>query len=634
MKNRTTKSLWLTEDGMFGPSVLKWVDSHPGTVLLESNLADNEGFLFANPVRIVKADSLAQVAPALAEVESAVNEGAHAAGFLSYEAGYAFESSLPAIRLPETPLLWFGLYERPIALDRRRRKIQGGIARLIPRSGLRNGTLRSPEYTTPAAGLSAELHASAVEKIQAYIAAGDTYQVNFTFPISVSLSDASSPASWYHALRRAQRVPYSAFINTGQFAILSVSPELFFQKKGARLILKPMKGTAPRGRTTEEDELQRKGLEESEKNRAENLMIVDLLRNDAGRIAVPGSVRVRKFFEIERYETVFQATSTITATLRRGVGIADLIRSLFPSGSVTGAPKIRTMQLIHELETAPRGAYTGAIGYFSPNGEAAFSVAIRTAVLNRQTRQAVVGVGSGIVHDSDVSGEYDECLLKARYLTEPFEEFDLIETLRWQPGRGFALLPLHLKRLSSSAAYFGFRYASDHIRVKLGEVSRTREARKPLRVRVLLSRVGSIRMEAAALGPDAAGVSAAMAQIQTDSRNRFLFHKTTRRDLYERELNSPAAKGHFDMIFLNERGEVTEGARSNIILRVGDRYFTPPVHSGLLPGTYRAHLLQKKGFPLAEKILYPDDVASADEILLCNAVRGLVPVRIPGLSPI
>jgi len=622
---------------MFGLPVLKWVDRHPGTVLLESGLAgsgNKAGFLFANPVKIIRADALEDVMPALHEVESVVNKGAYVAGFLAYEAGYAFERALPSVRHPEVPLVWFGVYETPVVLDHQRRKLSGGTARVKLSPGSQNGLRSKLDRRIPVPGFSGEQHAAAVERIQQYITAGDTYQVNLTFPLSFALSDNDAPSAWYEALRRSQRVPYSAFINTQEFAVLSVSPELFFRKEGSRLTLKPMKGTAPRGRNLAEDVERRTWLQESEKDRAENLMIVDLLRNDAGHLAVPGSVKVRSFFDIERYETVFQATTTIQASLRKGVRIPELVRALFPSGSVTGAPKIRTMQLIHELEPVPRGVYTGAIGFFSPNGKAVFSVAIRTATLNKRTGQAVVGVGSGVVHDSDVHGEYEECLLKAKFLTETSEEFRLIETILLRPDRGWFLLPLHLKRLRESAQYFGFRYPRDTITMKLKEASsRKISAGSPLRVRILLSRDGSIEFQKTTLEPAGDEAVAGMAKSRTDSRDRFLYHKTTRRDLYEREFDSPAARGRFDLIFQNEKGEVTEGTRSNIVIRVGDKHFTPPVDSGLLPGTFRSHLFRSKKIPIMEKTLYPDDLASADEIFLCNAVRGMVKVRIPELSP-
>ncbi len=617
---------------MLGTAILDVVNNHPGSVLLESNAPskDRRGYLFTDPQQIVVGSGYADVLPALERVEQGVSDGFFAAGFISYEAGLAFEDHLPKGRLPNVPLVWFGLYKRPARFDQSRKTVAWNGMRPPRRRTAGRAALPPPGMFQP--HISQELHVEAVERIQRYISEGDTYQVNFTFPLT--LNYPGSPADWYDTLRRSQRVAYSAFINTGSLWILSVSPELFFRKDGSRLILKPMKGTAPRGRTEEEDQHQKEWLDRSEKNRAENLMIVDLLRNDAGRIARPGSVIVRKYFEIERYETIFQATSTIDARLRRDVGIPELLRALFPSGSVTGAPKIRTMQIIRELETAPRGVYTGSIGFISPKETAVFSVAIRTAVIDKGNGQAVIGVGSGVVHDSELFGEYEECLLKGRFLSEPPGEFQLIETMLWRPKQGWSLLPLHLRRLRSSARYFGFEYNVASVRRQLSRFAgRLMKNRKPMRVRLLLDRVGALSLEGSVLDDLPNGPLAGMARGRTDSRDRFLFHKTTRRELYENEFVVAQSRGYFDAIVQNEKDEITEGTRTNIVIRSGDRYYTPPLNSGLLPGTFRAALLSSKRTPVIEKTLYPDDLAAADEIFLCNAVRGMVKVRIPELSP-
>lgn len=624
---------WFTAEGMLGETILADVNDRPGSVLLESNAAKKQrlGFLFTDPVRIVVASDYPDVLPALQSVEEGVSDGLYAAGFISYEAGYAFESQLPKDVLPKVPLVWMGLYKRPARFDQSARTVAWNGSR----PGRRNTTMSERSEAPPVVlqpQVTQEHHAATVERIQRYITDGDTYQVNYTFPISVN--HPGSPAEWYDALRRSQRVPYAAFINTGSHYVLSVSPELFFSRSGSRLILKPMKGTAPRGRTEEEDKQQRKWLEQSEKNRAENLMIVDLLRNDAGRIALPGSVRVRKYFEIERFETLFQATSTIEARLRRGVGVPQLFQALFPSGSVTGAPKIRTMQIIRELEAGPRGVYTGSIGFIAPDHSAVFNVAIRTAVIDKANRQAVVGVGSGVVHDSELFGEYDECLLKARFLTERQGSFQLIETILWKPGRGWSLLSLHLYRLRSSARYFGFEYNAALVRKKLTAFALgLARKQRPARVRLLLNRDGTLTLEGRALKELPTEPLIRLARTRTDSRDRFLFHKTTRRELYESEYADSLEKGYSDTIFQNEKDEITEGTRTNIVIRSGQKWYTPPLDSGLLPGTYRAHLLASRRVRVVEKVLYPDDLAAADEVFLCNALRGLVQVRITELSP-
>jgi len=624
---------WFTPDGMLGDAVLDAVKDTPGSVLLESNAPSKsrQGYLFAHPQHTIIAWEFDDVVPAINTVEQAVGDGLYAAGFVSYEAGLAFEERLPRDRMPKVPLLWFGLYKRPAIFNQSAKTaVWGGMhpPRRAPRKkekGMQVAGMLQPHITQ-------DVHAAAVERIQRYIAEGDTYQVNFTFPLTMNYP--GSPADWYDMLRRSQRVAYSAFINTGTHCVLSVSPEMFFRKEGTRLTLKPMKGTAPRGRTEEEDRRQKEWLERSEKNRAENLMIVDLLRNDAGRIARPGTVRVRKYFEIERYETLFQATSTIEARLKRNVGIPQLFQALFPSGSVTGAPKIRTMQIIRELESTSRGIYTGSIGYISPNDTAVFSVAIRTAVIEKGNGRAVIGVGSGVVHDSELFGEYEECLLKARFLLEPQGAFQLIETMLWTPNRGWSLLPLHVKRLRSSARYFGFECDLAEVRKKLsGAAKGFLRKQKTIRGRLLLDRNGNLSLEGSLLDDLPKDLRACIARGRTHSRDRFLFHKTTRRELYESEYAAAQSNGFFDAIVQNEKGEVTEGTRANVVIRSGGRYYTPSVDSGLLPGTFRAHLLSSKRISLIEKPLYPDDLASADEVFLCNAVRGMVRVRIPELSP-
>lgn len=602
---------------VFSPSVLAWVCAHPGSVLLESNVPGGMGRLFTRPRRLITAHSFDEVPGTLKELDRAVADGFHAAGFLAYEAGYAFERVLPKDRLPRVPLVWFGIYDRPRIV--RKKPVR------IPKRPRRRGGDPAPPEVTPR--VSEEEYLSSVRTILDLISAGDTYQVNFTFPIAMTLTGAAD--RWYDLLRRSQRVRYSAFVNTGEHMILSLSPELLFQRTGQKLILKPMKGTAPRGRTPAEDEDQIRGLSDSRKDRAENLMIVDLLRNDAGRIAVPGGVKVKTFFEIEKYETVFQATSTIEARLRNDVTIPDLLRALCPSGSVTGAPRIRTMQIIHELERNPRGIYTGSIGYFGPDQSAEMNVAIRTVVLDTTTGKAVMGVGSGIVHDSDPGAEHRECLLKARFVSEPGEEFQLIETIRWDPVRGWFLLPFHVRRLKASAAYFGFLFDRTSFDTALRRVERSlKGSRKPMRVRLLLHSNGFVKIETKVLGPIPAHPTIRLSDSAMHSGDRFLFHKTTRRKMYDDLLEQARREGLYDVIVVNEGGEVTEGARTNVIVRKGQKYYTPPIECGLLPGTYRSYLMKKKGFPMEEKILHPGHLLSADEVFVCNALRGLVKVAL------
>jgi para-aminobenzoate synthetase/4-amino-4-deoxychorismate lyase len=388
-----------------------------------------------------------------------------------------------------------------------------------------------------------------------------------------------------------------------------------------------MKGTAPRAGTLEADALARKQLAEDVKQRAENLMIVDLMRNDIGRIAEIGSVDVTDLFTVETYKTLHQMTSGIRATLKEGVGTAELLRGIFPPGSVIGAPKIRAMELIRQLETEPRGVYCGAIGYISPECRALFNVAIRTAVIFRNA-DGEMGIGSGVVFDSQGPKEYAECLLKMKFLTDPVKRFELIETMLFDPqGGGYVLLDRHIDRLETSARYFAFVYDELAVRRALSEVTLDKAAR--LRVRLLLSESGEVTVTATPLPPadPNAVMRFAVSATRLDSSDLFLFHKTTRRELYDREWQEYSERlGTDEVIYLNERGELAEGSRTTIFIERDGRLLTPPLSSGLLPGTLRAELLAEG--KASEAVLAPADLQSADAIFLGNSVRGLVPARL------
>ncbi len=638
MHNRRTQPTSIIDaGGSFTSAFIHWLSNQPNAVMLETALMDPENrksYVFLKPESIIKAASPEKIEPALNRVDAALADGYYVAGFLSYEAGHAFESVLHQVLQPSLPLVWFGVYEQPISYNHKNRKLEEGkrlfakIAARIKDEAERSELLR----LEPQPSIFFSDYRSAIERIKRYILEGDTYQVNYTFKLKFPWP--GSPADLYERLRSSQRVGYSAFISMKDFKILSISPELFFRIEGNRITLRPMKGTAPRGRTLEEDRLRSEELRTSEKNRAENLMIVDMLRNDVGRIARTGSVKATRIFDIERYDTLFQATSTIEARLRSGVNICDLIKSLFPSGSVTGAPKIRTMQIIRELEREPRGIYTGAIGFFAPRRRAVFNVAIRTVVLDVKQQEGEMGVGSGIVHDSNTESEYQECLLKGRFLTEPTNDFQLLETMRWEPRKGFSLLKEHLRRLERSASYFGFRFDKEQLSSFLKKYEkglRRRSGRKhSFRVRLTMGRDGEFSATHFRLEPTVGVQHVKISDRRTDSTDRFLFHKTTNRKLYDEELERALLKGYFDLLFLNEQGQLTEGARSNVFLKKGDQFFTPPVSCGVLAGTYREYLLRSRKYRAQEKMLTLEDLMSADEVYLTNAVRGMVKVQVEG----
>jgi para-aminobenzoate synthetase/4-amino-4-deoxychorismate lyase len=555
-------------------------------------------FRFRNPVHVLRADRLDQVVPVLDAVERAVADGLHAAGFVAYEAAPAFDPAFTT-HPPDTrlPLAWFALYESRDDVH----PIYGSI----------DGDAELGEWSSDVPQAEYLHH---VERIRALIAAGDTYQTNFTVRLRAPFR--GDPVALYERLCLGQRSAFCAYMDLGDGkTIVSASPELFFRAEDRELELKPMKGTRPRGRWVAEDRALAAELAESPKDRAENLMIVDLLRNDAGRVAEFGSVRVERLYEVERYETVHQMTSTIRARLRPDAGLADVFRALFPCGSVTGAPKVRTMEIIRELEPSPRGVYCGAIGFVSP-GEAVFSVGIRTLLLDAAAGMAELGVGSGITYDSDAAAEYRESWSKAAFVRRTPLGFRLLETMLWEPEGGWFLLDGHLERLAASAGYFGYAFdAEDAVRHLSALVPAFVDA--PMRVRLRLDREGRMEIEATPHTPSTAPARVAIAAEPVDSRDPLLYHKTTARAEYERRAASrPDAD---DVLLVNERGELTESAIANLVVRLDGALWTPPLESGLLPGVFRAHLVATG--EIRERILHPNDLARAEEVWLINSVR-------------
>jgi para-aminobenzoate synthetase/4-amino-4-deoxychorismate lyase len=460
-----------------------------------------------------------------------------------------------------------------------------------------------------------------VEQIRRWIGDGDCYQVNLTFPLDFRLF--GDPLALYARLRQRQPVRYGAYLATPGETLLSFSPELFFERTGRHVTTRPMKGTAPRGETPQEDEANRQALLASAKERAENIMIVDLLRNDLGRLAEPGRVRVESLCTTEAYPTLWQVVSTVSADLPEA-SLFDLFRALFPCGSITGAPKIAAMQKIAVLENTPRGRYTGALGWLAPGGNCRFNVAIRTLELG-ENGHARLGIGSGIVIDADPAREYAECLLKARFLTDCDPGFELIETMRLECGE-YPLLELHMERLEASARALGFMADRSAISAALLEQSMDR-ATGIFRVRLTLAHDGRYRITVTPLIDDKPSWQVVLADQRLDADDYLLRHKTTARSRYDRELARLA--GHpevFDAIFLNTRGEVGEGARSNVFVERDGVLLTPPTACGLLPGVMRRHLLES-GRAVA-CVLTRDDLLGAPAIYMANALRGLIPVSL------
>lgn len=582
-------------------------------VLLDNSAGGGDAsLLFSEPVAIVAAEAPDDVPDALRELERANAEGLYAAGFFSYELGYVVEPKLRHL-LPDNrtvPLLWFGLYNAP------REMSEADVDHWLA-THTRSGSYHfaDVEHAWDQGAYEARFD-DVIEKIRA----GDIYQLNLTFKARFRLD--GSPLTFYRDMRRRQRVAYAGIVDTGAVTVLSASPELFIEKTGQIISTRPMKGTSPRAGTLEADEEAKRILASDAKQRAENLMIVDLMRNDLGRISETGSVEVTDLFTVETYQTLHQMTSGIRATLNGRLALEDLLSGIFSPGSVTGAPKIRAMELIREYETEPRGVYCGAIGHLSPQGNALFNVAIRTPVVFRDGK-GEMGIGSGVVYDSVGETEYAECLLKMKFLTDPPKQLELIETLLHTKEDGYWLLERHLERLGRSAEYFNFPYDREAAKAALDSAV-TGKVEPRLRVRMLLNELGKISVTTTPIEATSANapIRYVVSDTQLNSANALLYHKTTRRELYDREWQHCHDKfGADEVVYLNEKGQVAEGSRTNIFIERDGVLLTPCLETGLLPGVLRAELLDNGR--AREATLTYEDLKNADSVYLGNSVRGL-----------
>ena len=605
-------------------------------MLLETALPDRENrlsYLFLEPREVLQTHDPRRVCELLERAGRAIGGGLWVAGALSYEAGYALEPALEDLARPSkfSPLVWLGLYERPYVFDHRLDRWSADL----PKRAVKTTEDYSWRVDHPSLERSREEFSRDILQIKELIRRGETYQVNYTTRRRFEFS--GSPLGLYRALRARQRVPYAGLLRCGDWWVLSLSPELFFRlEPSGKLVTRPMKGTAARGRSAAEDARLKNKLRRDEKNRAENLMIVDLLRNDLGKLCRTGTVSVPRLFSVERYETLFQMTSTVEGRVPPArSGLTGLLTALFPSGSVTGAPKIRTMRLIAGLEGSPRGIYTGALGFAAPDGGAVFNVAIRT--LEIDGNRGVLGVGGGIVADSQPAAEYEECRLKGLFLSglsngPADKEFELVETLLRREGT-FPLLEYHLDRMGGSARYFGIPFDRRRARRFILAEAGKFPGSGPQRVRLLLDRRGSLRAECAGFEPLAGKARIAFYGESTDQADRFYYHKTTFRPLYSKAFAEARARGLFDYIFTNRRGEVTEGTICNVYAQFGDILYTPPVRSGLLAGVYRKYL-RNVGKPFVrEKNLRREDLEKADSLWVSNALQGLLEAELVEEEP-
>jgi len=566
---------------------------------------------FRAPRAVHVARTLAEVPAVVRAAERAGAEGRWAVGFIAYEAAPAFD---PALRVPgeatgagagtQRPLAWFAEYDRPADPA----SFTAGEAELGP--------------LLPDSDVAG--HAASVARIREGIGRGDFYQVNHTFRLRGPFR--GDPLALYRRLRAAQGGGLSACLHAGDRAVVSASPELFLSLRGREVTMRPMKGTAPRGRWLEEDARAAEALVASAKDRAENVMIVDLVRNDLGRVAEPGTVRVSRPFEVERYRTVLQLTSTVEARLAEGCGLAELLAATFPCGSVTGAPKVAAMARIAAEERAPRGVYCGAVGVVAPGGEACFNVAIRTVELDLARGEAVAGVGGGITWDSTAAGELGEALAKGAFLTARPAPVALVETLRLEGG-AYPLLAGHLARLEASARHLGL--AVDRAEVEAA-LARTAARAREGRVRLVVAGRGRVELERVPLPPRAtAPLPVALATRPVSRRDPRLFHKTTDRAPYdEARRDHPAV---FDVLLWNEEGELTEFTIGNLVADLGGDRVTPPREAGLLAGVFRSALLARG--EVAERTLRVDDLVRARRLWLVNALRGWVEVSLTNAPP-
>ncbi|MEC8644355.1 MAG: chorismate-binding protein, partial [Pseudomonadota bacterium] len=522
-------------------------------------------------------------------VENSAKQGLYVAGFVSYEAASSFDKSLKHQELHDTPLAWFAEFRdiRPFELSENDDAID-----LYPVTEDEN-------------------FISSVMRIRNFLESGEVYQVNLTQKLHGD--PGNSPTNIFSKLVRTQPSPYAMLLESDDFSICSASPELFFSKRGRMIEMQPMKGTRARGRFNEEDKKNKEDLKSSEKDRAENLMILDMVRNDLGKICLPGSLSTPKLFELHSFPTVWQQTSSVVG--ETDCSLSQIFSSVFPCASVTGAPKVRAMEIIADLEPYPRGVYTGATGFLKPEGETLFNVSIRTIYIDKVKSSATYGIGSGIVWDSDPEAELAESFAKAKILNFPSLSFELFETMKYTPREGIFLVEEHFDRIKSSALRFNYRFDENEAMALLAAIDND----DPLKVRLVVNKEGVPRLESSPLNISRKEVQLKIAKHPIDSGNIFLFHKTTNREAYDR-----AKKEVFDcddVLLFNERGQITETTTANIFLEKKGALLTPPIECGLLPGTLRASLLKKK--EVTEKILTFDDLSNADNIFVGNSVRGL-----------
>ncbi len=603
-----------TERWMAGPEV-EGLTRRPGGVLLVGRHTwadDAEALLLHDPSELMVAREAAGVPALLDRVEAEQRQGRYVAGSVCYEAGAAFGLPTHPPR-DDIPLAWMAAYP------------PANVVRLAAASLHATGAPTDARDLDVGLGVTPRQYTAAIARIKALIASGDTYQVNYT--CRARFDRPVDPLDYFLTMVRSHPVPHAAYLNAGDFQVLSMSPELLLRRRGDVLTSRPMKGTRARGRTLEEDDGLARDLAEAPKDRAENLMIVDMVRSDLGRVCRVGSVRVPALFTVEKYRTVWQMTTTVTGEVEPRATLRDIFAATFPGASITGAPKHRTMEIIRELEPDQRGIYCGAVGLFMPadggrSGDFTCSLPIRTLV--HRSGRFELGIGAGIVWDSDPQAEYEETLLKAEFALRLSPDLRLFETILLDEAGEWRFEHEHLERLANSARYWDFPCDLHAVRRALHDLARSAQS-PPLVVRLELSQDGEISLHAReAPAPVAGPVKVLVSERRTDPADRFLFHKTTRRALYDQQRAAAVQAGCFEVIFVNTRGRLTEGAITSLFVRRGEEWLTPPVGDGLLPGIWRAHFMAE--VRAVERSLTLDDLFAADEVVIGNSVLGAVRV--------
>ena len=535
-------------------------------------------FLFLKPIEVITIYKKEDLDFSFKLIQKLIDRGYFGYSLINYEAGFLFEKKLDKLLKENSEkLLQFFFFEK--------REINK-----LKSSKIILNDFIDDKYVVSDFNLnrSKTQFIDDVFKIKEHLKSGNTYQVNYT--VKGKFNFEGSYPVFFQKLLFNQSAKYSAFINNNDKLIISLSPELFFHKSDKEIISRPMKGTVRRGFNQDSDRKAETELRTCEKNLAENVMIVDLIRNDLGRICRYGSITAPELFNLEKYETLFQMVSMVSGKLKKKTKVRDILQNIFPCGSITGAPKIRTMEIINEIEKEERGIYTGSIGLVTPK-EIKMNVAIRTIAINKSTREGVMGLGSGIVWDSDPQKEYEEVLLKSKFLTEPFDYFEIFETMRYENG-GIIFLDEHLARMKSAADYFLFKFNEKKIRKQIEKSIVTLIRKQIKKIRLALKKWGEIRIDESDISMLPKNVSVIISQNKINSQDKFRHFKTTNRKLYDEEYSRYSSKGFYEVLYLNEKDELAEGSRANIFLRKADSWYTPSLESGALPGIYRKHFIE------------------------------------------